>query len=208
MEYRSYMQIVLKDIEAQSTVRIQPERRMTDDEFYEFCCANPDLRIERTAEGEIVIMPPTGGETSYRNSELTAQLRNWARKDGRGRAFESNVEYFLPNGAARSPDASWVLRSRLDALTRQQKRKFLPICPDFVVELTSPSDRLIQVRAKMREWIDNGAQLGWLLDADRRTAYIYRPAQEPVRIVNPSELIGDDPVAGFRLELPDIWEGL
>ncbi|MDQ6700542.1 MAG: Uma2 family endonuclease [Acidobacteriota bacterium] len=202
------MQVVLKNIESQSTIRIQPERRMTDDEYYNFCCANSDLRIERTAEGEIVIMPPTGGETGYRNSDLTGQLRDWARRDGRGRAFDSNTEFFLPNGAARAPDASWVLRSRLEAFTKQQKRKFLPLCPDFVVELTSPSDRLSQVRAKMREWIDNGAQLGWLLDADKRTAYIFKPGQDPVRIVNASELIGEDPVAGFRLELHDIWEGL
>ena len=201
------MQVVLKDIEAQSTIRIQPEHRMTDDEFYEFCCANPDLRIERTADGEIVIMPPTGFETGYRNSDLSAQLREWARRDGRGRACDSSTEYLLANGAARSPDASWVLRSRLDAFTKQQKRKFLPLCPDFIVELTSPSDRLSQVRAKMHEWIENGAQ-GWLLDADKRTAYIFRPGRDPVRIVNPSELIGEDPVAGFRLELHDIWEGV
>lgn len=208
MQYRSCMQLVLNDIEEQATIRIQPERRMTDEQYYEFCCANPDLRIERTAEGEIVIMPPTGFETGHRNMDLGAQLQYWSKRDGRGVACDSNTEYLLPNGAARSPDASWVLRSRLEAFTKQQKRRFLPLCPDFVVELTSPSDRLSQVHDKMCEWIDNGVQLGWLIDADKRTAYIYRPGLEPVHIANPSELIGDDPVAGFVLELSDIWEGV
>ena len=106
---------------------------MTDDEYYDFCQANQDFQIERTADGEILIMPPTGGETGYRNSDLSSQLRVWAKKDGRGRSFDSNTEFILPNGAARSPDASWVERSRLSPLTRDQKRKFPPLCPDFVV---------------------------------------------------------------------------
>ncbi len=169
------MQFVLNGLEAESRVLIQPARRMTEDEYYEFCQANPNLRIECTTDGEIVIMAPPGAETSYRNANLTAQLGNWAKRDGSGRSFDSNVEYILPSGAQLSPDASWVERSRLAAPTREQKRKFPPLCPDFVVELTSPSDRLPQVKAKMQEWMENGAQLGWLLDADRRTAYIYRP---------------------------------
>jgi Uma2 family endonuclease len=118
------------------------------------------------------------------------------------------VEYFLPSGAAYSPDASWVLRSRLDKLTRDEKRKFPRLCPDFVVELMSPSDRLSKAKVKMREWIENGAQLGWLLDPDRRTAYIYRPGREPEQLVNPERLTGDGPVTGFVLELPDIWAEL
>ena len=200
------MQLVLNDLEAESRVLIQPARRMTEDEYWEFCLANPDLRIERTAEGEIVIMAPTGWESSYRNADLTAQLGNWARRDGRGKSLDSNAEYILPNGAARSPDASWVERSRLAALTREQKRKFLPLCPDFVVELTSPSDRLPQVQAKMREWMENGAKLGWLLDADNRTAYVYRPGREPERLIAPDRLVGEPPVEGFVLELAEIWD--
>jgi Uma2 family endonuclease len=181
---------------------------MTDDEYFQFCQINQDLRIERTAQGDILIMPLAGAESSFRNSELTAQLRNWAEKDARGRAFDSSVEYILPSGAAYSLDASWVLRSRFNALTKEQKRTFPPLCPDFVVELMSPSDRLSKANAKMQEWISNGVQLGWLLDPDHRTAYIYRPSGEPEQIVNPERLIGERPVAGFVLKLADIWAGL
>jgi Uma2 family endonuclease len=200
------MQILVD--ESERPLAIQWERGMTDDEYVEFCAENPDLRVERSAKGDILIMPPVGGESSFRNSELSAELRSWARKDGRGRAFDSSVEYFLPNGAAYSPDASWVLRSRLDKLTRDEKRKFPRLCPDFVIELMSPSDRLSKLKAKMREWMENGAQLGWLLDPDHRTAYIYRPDHEPEQIVNPERLAGEDPVAGFVLELADIWAEL
>jgi Uma2 family endonuclease len=199
------MQMVLNDIETESPIRIQPARHMSDDEFYAFCAANPDLRIERTAKGEIVIMPPTGFETGDQNAGLTAQLYNWARRDGRGRAVDSSVEYILPSGAARSPDASWVLRSRLAKLTAEQKKKFLRLCPDFVVELRSPSDRLTQVQAKMREWIANGAKLGWLIDPATRSVYVYRPGQTTERLINPRSVEGDGPVAGFVLEMADIW---
>ena len=187
---------------------IQWERGMTDDEYFQFCADNPDVRIERSAEGDILIMPPVGGESGFRNSELTVQLGTWARKDGRGRAFDSSVEYFLPSGAAYSPDASWVLRSRLDKLTREEKRKFPRLCPDFVVELRSPSDRLAKLKAKMREWIENGAQLGWLLDPDHRTVYVYRPGREPEQLVNPERIAGEGPVAEFVLVLAEIWAGL
>jgi Uma2 family endonuclease len=200
------MQILVEELER--PMAIQWERRMTDDEYFQFCAHNPELRVERSAEGDILIMPPAGGESSFRNSELSAELRSWARKDGRGRAFDSSVEYLLPNGAAYSPDASWVLRSRLDKLTRDEKRKFPRLCPDFVVELMSPSDRLSKLKAKMREWIENGAQLGWLLDPDRRTAYIYRPDRDPEQLVNPERLVGEGPVAGFVLQLYDIWAEL
>jgi len=132
--------------------------------------------------------------------------RSSYRGDDRGRSFDSNAEFLLPNGAARSPDASWVLRGRLTKLTREQKRKFMPLCPDFVVELTSPTDRLRQVQAKMREWMENGAQLGWLLDADRRTAHIYRPRRQPEKRVGPKRLAGEGPVGGFVLELVEIWD--
>ena len=200
------MQILVEELER--PMAIQWERGMTDDEYFQFCADNPDLRIERSPEGDILIMPPAGGESSFRNSELTAELRNWARKDGRGRAFDSSVEYFLPSGAAYSPDASWVLRSRLDKLTRDEKRKFPRLCPDFVVELMSPSDRLSKQKAKMREWIDNGAQLGWLLDPDRHTVYIYRTDREPEQLVNPERIAGEAPMAGFVLALAGIWAEL
>jgi Uma2 family endonuclease len=200
------MQMVLNDIEMDSPIRIQPARRMSDEEYFRFCMANPDLRIERTAEGEIVIMPPAGGETSNRNMDLSSQLQFWAKHDGRGKAFDSNVEFILPSGAARSPDASWVLQSRLATLTPDQKKKFPPLCPDFVVELRSPSDRLRQVQAKMREWMDNGAKLGWLIDPDARTVYVYRPGRPTERLVGPDRVQGEPPLEGFVLDMTDIWD--
>ena len=202
------MQLLVEDVALDRPVIIQWEHQMTDDEYFQFCQVNDNLRIERTAQGDILIMPPAGGESGYRNSELTAELRDWARRDGRGRVFDSNTEYILPDGAAYSPDASWVLCSRLNTLTKEQKRRFLPLCPDFVVELISPSDRLPKAKAKMQEWIANGVQLGWLLDPDQCTTYIYRPDREPEQFVNPERLIGEGPVAGFVLELADIWAGL
>jgi Uma2 family endonuclease len=202
------MQIELPDIGTRARIDVQGDRPMDDDEYYEFCMKNPDLRIEREANGEIIIMPRTGGETGYRNSELNFQLTAWSKRDGRGRAFDSNTEFFLPDGAALSPDASWVLKDRLAMLTKEQKRRFLPLCPDFVVELTSPSDRLNKVKSKMREWIDNGAALGWLIDADRRTVYVYRPGTEPEKLVDVDHIDGEGPVDGFRLDLSDIWQSL
>jgi Uma2 family endonuclease len=150
---------------------------MDDEEFFEFCGRNPELRIERGSSGEIIIMPPAGFEIGYRKNEVCRQLGNWAREDGV--ALDSNTEYLLPNGAAQAPDASWVLKSRLKSFSKEQKRRFLPLCPDFVIELTSPTDRLLRVKAKMREWIENGAALGWLIDADHPTVVVYRPGQDP-----------------------------
>src|SRR5215831_19084837 len=146
------MQVLLPDIETRASIRIQAKRQMNDGEFERFCAQNPDLRIEREANGDLIIVPPSGAETAFRNSDLTSQVAVWARKDGRGRAFDSNVEYILPDGAAFSPDASWVLKTRLDQFSKEQKRRFLPLFPDFVVELTSPTDRLRRVKAKMQQW--------------------------------------------------------
>jgi Uma2 family endonuclease len=189
-------------------VAIQWEPRMTDDEYFQFCANNSELRVERTPQGDIVIMPPAGFESGHRNSELIRQLGNWAINDGRGLACDSNTEYLLPSGAAYAPDASWVLQSRLDKFTRDEKRKFPRLCPDFVIELMSPSDRLPKAKGKMREWMENGAQLGWLLDPDHRTVYVYRPDREPERLVNPERLAGEGPVAGFVLTLAGIWAEL
>jgi Uma2 family endonuclease len=192
----------------EAELRISVDRLIDDDEFFALCAENRKLRIEREPNGDITIMPPAGGETSYRNSGLTAQLDNWAEQDGRGRAFDSNSEFFLPNGAARGPDAAWVRKDRLAQLTREQKRKFLYLCPDFVVELVSPSDRLSKAQAKMAEWIENGALLGWLIDADARTVYVYRPGKEPERLIDVDHIDGEGPVQGFRLALGRIWATL
>jgi Uma2 family endonuclease len=202
------MQVELPEAFIEATVRIETGCRMDDDAFWDFCAANPDLRIEREPNGDIVIMPPAGFGTGHRNHKITVQLGVWAERDGRGVAADSSTEYYLPNGAARSPDASWVLRRRLTAFSRDEKEKFLHLCPDFVVELMSPSDRLPQAKAKMQEWIENGAQLAWLIHPKKRTVYVYRPGRDPEELVNVESVAGEGPVAGFVLELRAIWEGL
>src|SRR5713226_7174963 len=130
------------------TLHLRPAVELTDDQFFHLCQINRDLRLERTAEGDIIIMPPTGGETGNRNAGITAQMHNWTKADGTGAAFDSSTGFKLPNGAERSPDASWVLRTRLVELTIEQKQKFLPLAPDFVIELKSPTDAFVHVQAK------------------------------------------------------------
>jgi Uma2 family endonuclease len=194
------MQLVVND---ETVIQL---RDMSEEEFYEFCSLNEDYRIERTAQGDILIMPPAGGETGNRNMELGAQLQRWAKRDGRGVAFDSSTAFHLPDGAVLSPDASWVLRSRLARFTREQKRKFPPLCPDFVIELTSPSDRLSKVQEKMREWMDNGAELGWILHPDAQQVHIYRPGREVEVLRDAGQVSGEGPVEGFVLQLAEIWE--
>ncbi len=150
----------------------RPALEMDEEQFFEFCQLNPDLRIERNAEGDLEIMSPAGGRTGNRNAGITAQLWTWALGDGTGAAFDSATGFILPNGAVRAPDAAWVRMSRLQELTEEQQEQFLPLCPDFVIELRSPSDRLRAVQAKMREYIANGAVLGWLIDAPNRRVYV------------------------------------
>jgi len=206
--YPRIVQVLLPDIETRAPIRIYVERPMNDDEFAAFCAQNGDLQIEREANGDLIIMPPSGAETGFRNSDLTAQLSVWAKRDGRGRVFDSNTEYILPDGAALSPDASWVRIERLDEFSKEQKKRFLPLCPDFVVELTSPTDRLPRLKTKMEQWMSNGARLGWLIDADPRTMYIYRPGQQTEELKEIDYVLGEGPVEGFRLELTEIWRGL
>jgi Uma2 family endonuclease len=190
---------------AQLIMRLPPDAAMSADDFFDFCQRNRDLRIERKANGEIIIMSPAGGETGGRNAKLATYLGIWSMRDGRGIAFDSSTGFDLPNGATLSPDAAWVLRERLAHLTPMQKRKFLPLCPDFVIELQSPSDRLDDLKEKMQEYIDNGAQLGWLLAPDTRTAYIYRPGQVPEHLPGAAQLSGDPELPGFVLDLREIW---
>ncbi len=203
------MELVLPDIETFDSARIETERPMTDDEFWCYCSCLPDnLRAEREPNGDIIVMPPAGGESSNRNVHIIAQLHVWAVKDGSGDAFDSNTNFVLPSGAARSPDAAWISNARLATLTREQKRRFLPLCPEFVIELKSPSDRLPRLKAKMQEWIENGAQLGWLIDPDTRMVYIYRPGANPDEVKNADFVAGEGPVTGFVLDLGPIWRGL
>ncbi len=187
-------------------LQLRPAIDMSREEFFQFCQLNPDLRIERTAEGEIVIMAPAGGETGARNTKLTSQVDRWAEEDSSGVVFDSSTGFDLPNGATRSPDVAWVKRSRLAALTPEEKRKFLPLCPDFVIELRSPSDPLSILKDKMEEYRANGAQLGWLIDPVSRRIYVYRPGADVECLENPAEVAGDPVLPGFVLDLSPVWE--
>lgn len=183
----------------------RPALDMDDEQFFRFCQLNPDLRIERTAQGDLIIMPPTGGSSSRGNAELTYLFQAWARRDGTGQIFDSSGGFKLPNGATRSPDVSWVRNERLDQFGSEQWEKFLPLCPDFVLELRSPTDPLRIVQQKMEEYIQNGARLGWLLDPMSKRVHVYLP-EHPVAIwENPSELSGDPILPNFVLDLPQIW---
>jgi Uma2 family endonuclease len=182
--------------------------KFSDAAYLAFCRANPNLRVERTAEGEILIVPPAGLESSHRNSELTYQLHKWAREDGRGIVSDSSGQFMLADGSAMSPDAAWVSNAALRSLTRQQRKEFLPLCPEFVVEVMSPSDRLKQAKAKMERWITNGAQLAWLIDGDAQTVYVYRKGHAAKAHRGVAKLAGEGPVAGFVLQLAAIWKGL
>ena len=187
-------------------LHMRPAIEMDEEQFFEFCQINRYWRIERTAGGDLEIMPPTGGETSDRNAEITTQLRLWAKRDGRGVAFDPSGGFLLANGATRSPDASWVLRERLANLTAEQKQKFLPLCPDFVAELRSPSDRLENIQDKMQEYLENGARLGWLIDPEgRRRVHVYESGKEVQILENPDEVSGDPVLPGFVLDLRPIW---
>ncbi|HEY6328049.1 MAG TPA: Uma2 family endonuclease [Blastocatellia bacterium] len=188
------------------TIELPDSMSLSEEDFFEFCRLNRDLRIERTAKGEIIVMSPTGGETGSRGAEITMQLRQWAKKDGTGVAFDSSTGFRLPNGAERSPDAAWLSRSRLAQLTSDQKRKFLPLCPDFVIELMSPSDTLNTVQSKMEEYIDNGSLLGWLIAASARRVHVYKPGVAPEILESLIEMSADPILPGFILEMSEIWE--
>ncbi len=187
-------------------LRFEPAIPMTEELFIAFCAQNSDMRIELTAEGVLEIMPPTFSITGSRNISISSQLHVWSEMDGRGVAFDSSAGFTLPNNAIRSPDASWVLRSRLAALSDEDKNRFIPLCPDFVVELRSSTDRLSVVQAKMAEYIANGARLGWLIDPIARRAYVYRP-NAPVEVLDALDALSAEPeLAGFALNLTPIWE--
>lgn len=174
---------------------------LTDEQFFQLCQDNRDLRFERTASGRLMIMPPMGSDTGRRNVKITTQLEVWSQKNNLGIAFDSSTGFKLPNGAERSPDASWVKRERWDALTPEQQEKFAPLCPDFVVELRSPSDPLKMVQEKMREYMDNGASLGWLLDPKNKQVEIYRCDRAVEILSSPATLSGEEVLPGFLLDL-------
>jgi len=187
------------------TVNLEPITKLTRAQFYELCAANPELKLERSANGELVIMSPTGGETGAWNSDITIDLGLWNRQSGTGKAFDSSTGFSLPRGSDRSPDAAWIPIEKWNALTPAQRKKFLPLCPDFAIELLSPTDSWIKGLAKMQEYQDNGCRLGWLIDPESKRVAIYRLGQ-PVEILEaPESLSGEDVLVGFVLSLQNIW---
>ena len=187
-------------------LRLSPVIEMTEEQFDEFCALNDDIRIERTANGELELMPPAYSDTGSKELDIAAELRSWARQDGSGVTFGPSAGFTLPNGAVRSPDAAWIPRSRLAELTPEQRSGFAHICPDFVIELRSSSDRLSVLRAKMDEYIQNGARLGWLIDTRSRRVYVYRPDREVETLENLESLSAEPELPGFTLELEEVWE--
>jgi Uma2 family endonuclease len=187
-------------------LRVPPSGRLDDELLFAICQANRDYRIERTAQGDLRIMPPTGGATGRRNSDLNADLNHWARRDGRGIAFDSSTGFRLPNGAVVSPDCSWVLRERLARLRESDKERFLPLAPDFVIELGSPNDRVPELIAKMQEYQDNGVRLGWLILPTQRQVYVFTEQGPGRRLDNPHTLTDETLLPGFRLDLAGVWK--
>ncbi len=184
---------------------LNPDRPMTDDEYFQFCALNEKVRLERTATGQITIAPPDGFTPSCQSADVVAQLGNWAELDGRGTASGSTTEFFLPTGAALSPDAAWSLNSRLAQFSKAEKRKFLHLSPDFVIEVMSPFDSLRTAKEKMTHWIAGGVKLGWLLHGDRQAVYVYRAGRKEQKHTGINKLAGEGPMAGFELDLTDIW---
>ena len=197
------MSFALSEIEL--PVRLSFERPMTDDELMRFCAVNDVLRVEREPNGEILVMTPANSKTSKMNMRISRLLDQWAEEDGRGVAFDSSGGFILPDGSMRNPDAAWIERSRWEGLTDAQQSSFAPVCPDFVIELCSPSDKLPAAQAKMEQWIANGAEIGWLIDPIDKAVTIYRPGAEPEHHANPTSVQGTGPIAGFELVMARVW---
>lgn len=189
----------------EATVHVQPVIDLDDEKFYELCQLNRDLRMERNAQGDVIVMPPAGGETSDRNAEITMQLRLWAKRDATGITFDSSGGFLLPGGAVRSPDASWIEQARLGMLAAEERQRFIPLCPTFVLELRSPTDRLGYLQEKMQEYLDNGARLGWLIDPQEKRVYVYHPLLPVEVLENPAQIAGEPVLPGFMLDLSEIW---
>jgi Uma2 family endonuclease len=189
-----------------SPLLLQFPSSMTDEQFFEFCQMNRDLRIERNKYGEISIMPPTGSETGNRNFNIAVQLGNWSEKDGTGICFDSSTGFKLSTGADRSPDASWIKLERWNSLSEEEQKRFAPICPDFVIELRSATDNLKPLQEKMEEYMQEpGFKLGWLIDRKNRIVYVYRPQMPVECLENPDSVSGEDVLPGFVLNMSKVW---
>ena len=186
-------------------LQMLPNMIMTDDQFFDFCQLNRHFRIERNQIGDLFIMSPTGSETGQRNFNLIGELGIWTKQDGTGVGFGSSGGFTLPNGAVRSPDAAWIKRTKWEIIPAEKRKKFAPICPEFVVELRSENDSLSTLKEKMQEYIDNGTQLAWLIDRKQRKVFIYRPNCGVAELDNPQTLTGEDILPGFVLDLSEIW---
>lgn len=185
-------------------IRLHPAISMTDEQFFELCQLNQDVQIERNARGELVFMPPMGSESEQRNFNLIGQLWAWTKQDNTGVGFGSSGGFTLPNGAVRSPDAAWISKTLWEQIDSELRKKFAPICPDFVVELRSETDSLQVLQEKMTEYIDNGAKLGWLIAPQQQKVYIYRSNSKVEELEHPLSLSGEDVLSGFTLDLQDL----
>jgi Uma2 family endonuclease len=192
--------------ESELPMRIRLERPMTDERLMRFAAEIEPLRVERDANGELIVMSPTGLEGSGQNSEVNADLTLWARQDGRGKVFDSNGGFTLPDGSMRIPDAAWLSWQRWNALPRSEQKKFGRVVPEFVIELRSETDRLSDLQAKMGIWIANGVEVAWLIDPQEKAVTIYRPGDEPEHLAHPTSVQGTGPIAGFELVMARIWD--
>lgn len=187
------------------SLQMAPAVAMSQDQFFDFCQQNADKRFERTAEGELIIMPPSGGDAGFQDLSVAAQLYTWTQRSGKGKASGPSGGFILPNGANRAPDAAWLSPEQMASLTAEQRKKFLPLCPYFVIEVKSPSDALGKLQEKMEEYRSNGSQLGWLIDPETQTVHVYRPGQ-PVEVLENANLVSGEPeLPGFVLDLEPVW---
>jgi Uma2 family endonuclease len=178
---------------------------LTAEDFDQLCRDNPELRMELTATGELILMSPTGSKTGAINFKIARQFGNWVEADRTGIGFDSSTLFVLPNGARRSPDVSWIKRERWDALTEEEQEGFAPLCPDFIIELRSRSDNLPPLEDKMLEYVANGAQMAWLIDPLRKRVYIYRPNRKAEILEDPETVSGDPELPGFKLDVCELW---
>ncbi|MGB3692783.1 MAG: Uma2 family endonuclease [Spirulinaceae cyanobacterium] len=187
------------------TLNLNSITKLTRENFYQLCRENPNLKLERNAQGELIIMPPTGGETGRSNSAVNAQVWLWNNQHKLGEVFDSSTGFSLPSGADRSPDVSWVEKSRWEALSQEQKEKFIPLCPDFVIEILSPNDSLKKTQQKMQEYVANGCRLGCLINRKRQEVEIYRPGQEVEVLISPQSISGENILPGLVINLQQVW---